>query len=116
MRCRYNDAGWCYAPENISTNDLSGQCQAPKECPSFNCYNQPVEVIPEHCVKPQKKLLLDTILNRQPPPRQYLNYFYWKVHKPHCINTKEWAPCRVGDLAFYHTEALKYAQQRGWIE
>jgi len=32
IRCEYNDCGWCYAPDEVCTNDNSGQCNNMREC------------------------------------------------------------------------------------
>lgn len=33
MKCKYNDCGWCYAPENVKTNATQGGCFEPEYCP-----------------------------------------------------------------------------------
>jgi hypothetical protein len=33
MKCKYNDCGWCYAPENVETNATRGGCFEPEYCP-----------------------------------------------------------------------------------
>lgn len=33
MKCKYADAGWCYAPKGTKTNEQGGQCKAPIACP-----------------------------------------------------------------------------------
>lgn len=32
--CEYWDCGWCYAPDNVPTNDVNGECNKPVDCPS----------------------------------------------------------------------------------
>lgn len=33
--CKYNDCGWCYAPDNVKTNANAGACNKPKKCPQY---------------------------------------------------------------------------------
>ncbi|AUR94186.1 hypothetical protein NVP1193O_055 [Vibrio phage 1.193.O._10N.286.52.C6] len=33
--CPYNDCGWCYAPEDKSSNDTNGACNTPRQCEQF---------------------------------------------------------------------------------
>lgn len=37
--CKYNDCGWCYAPEEVDKNDESGMCLKPKECSQYTPIN-----------------------------------------------------------------------------
>ncbi|QXN60194.1 hypothetical protein KUA24_127 [Vibrio phage HNL01] len=30
--CKYNDCGWCYAPEDFPSNDTHGQCNNMIDC------------------------------------------------------------------------------------
>lgn len=33
--CKYNDCGWCYAPEGVEKNDEDGMCLNPKGCSQY---------------------------------------------------------------------------------
>lgn len=33
MKCKYWDAGWCYAPKDVKTNATQGGCFEPEYCP-----------------------------------------------------------------------------------
>lgn len=31
-KCKFNDCGWCYAPNHLETTDNNGQCNHPQQC------------------------------------------------------------------------------------
>ena len=45
MPCKYNDCGWCYAPEGVETTSKEGACHMMQACPQSTelpPINQPV--------------------------------------------------------------------------
>ena len=45
MKCKYWDAGWCYAPENVETNATQGGCFEPEYCPYTKQMTNPNKTI-----------------------------------------------------------------------
>jgi hypothetical protein len=39
-KCKYFDAGWCYAPNDIKTNATQSGCFEPEHCPYLKSQNQ----------------------------------------------------------------------------
>ena len=35
VRCKHWGSGWCYAPVDVQTNSVSGECHNPQYCPHF---------------------------------------------------------------------------------
>lgn len=46
-RCEYYDCGWCYAPDNVMSNNSNGACYRPQECPQVTKEQQKPELIRE---------------------------------------------------------------------
>ena len=40
MPCKYYDCGWCYAPEDVSANEMDGQCWDMDRCPQSRSWMQ----------------------------------------------------------------------------
>jgi hypothetical protein len=39
-KCKYFDCGWCYAPDDVKTNNSQGECVHPECCPYLKSQNQ----------------------------------------------------------------------------
>jgi hypothetical protein len=39
-KCKYFDCGWCYAPDDVKTNNSQGGCIHPECCPYLKSQNQ----------------------------------------------------------------------------
>lgn len=42
--CKCYDAGWCYAPTDVKTNNYSGACIEPKDCPYLKSQKKMTEI------------------------------------------------------------------------
>jgi hypothetical protein len=96
MKCKYNDCGWCYAPENVETNATQGGCFEPEYCPYTKqmINQQPPDIIEIGGVKYQR-------VEEPKPPTLYeaLHEVYYGtnyVHKEEiCGVVERWLPAEV---------------------
>ena len=43
-KCKHWDCGWCYAPTDVKTNDLQGECVHPEYCPYLKSQKKMTEI------------------------------------------------------------------------
>ena len=66
--CKYWDAGWCYAPKDIKSNDVKGACIEPEYCPYLKTQMTEKERIEGEIKILQKKLALIEELEKTKSP------------------------------------------------
>jgi hypothetical protein len=104
-KCNYFDSGWCYAPDDVKTNNSQGGCVHPEYCPYLKSQNQMKEtdiskVIIEgetatingvkykRVEEPKPKTLYDIIYKWQPYDSQARDKLVDDIEK--------WLPDRIG--------------------
>lgn len=43
MKCKHNNDGWCYAPDDLEINDDRGLCRKPLDCPKYKKQLIPIQ-------------------------------------------------------------------------
>lgn len=73
-RCEYYDCGWCYAPDNVMSNNSNGVCYRPQECPQVTKDQQKPEF-------PKPQLIREDVLLEKTADLFLENYRIKKVVK-----------------------------------
>ena len=112
-RCEYFDAGWCYAPVDVKTNDLQGECVHPEYCPYLKSQKKMTEIqqTKEDIAVLQEKLKkleeLEIQKSKTPIEKAYYTvYNYYPLFDTDGYDGSRWNGFLTGYYAGYE-EAVK---------
>ena len=98
-RCEYYDCGWCYAPDNVMSNNSNGACYRPQECPQVTKDQQKPEF-------PKPQLIREDILLEKTADLFLENYRIKKVVKN---GETKFYPQKMGFFRWRNFLALGYS-------
>lgn len=105
-RCEYYDCGWCYAPDNVMSNNTNGACYRPQECPQMTKEHQKPD-----CPNPQ--LIEEDVLAEKTPDLFLEDYRIKKVVKN---GETKFYPQRMGFFRWRNFLPLGYSFFRTYHE
>jgi len=108
MTCKYWDAGWCYAPEDVEHNSKGGKCIEPEYC-SYLMENKTLMTEREHLeceiaeleleIKQEAKAIENfiDIIERKQQKLKEMNDSTNRLKEPNCVPKQYFSPVVIDE-------------------